>query len=106
MEAPLSSEELVTIHVCPDTGEEMVFESLLRDAGIAFVLRPWGLSNFIGGAQIGGGLAPIEVCVAPEDADTARALLADLETAIVEPTDELAEDPDAREMEELPEDAG
>jgi len=73
--------ELVTVLSTIDPGLIAVAGSLLRSAGIPFVSEVDGIVDLFGWGRLGGcnpitGLPRLRV--APQDADDARALLADL----------------------------
>lgn len=81
---PLGHFELVTVLATVDPGLIAVAESLLRSADIPFVSEVNGIVDLFGWGRLGGCnpiTGPPRLRVAPQDADDARALLADLGTA-------------------------
>jgi hypothetical protein len=72
-----TSEELVRVYICHNPAELPVVESLLIEAGIRYLVKGAELQGLIGGGQTGGTnlVAPLELCVFPQDAEATRALL-------------------------------
>jgi hypothetical protein len=74
--------ELVTVLWSADTTLLPIAESILQSAGIAFITTNEGLRTRF---AYGVGVGPVGIQVAADDADDARALLADLEDSEPDP---------------------
>lgn len=74
--------ELVTVLVTTDMGELMIAKSLLEAEGIRYLAKGEGLQHLFGYGSIGAGynllVGPVQVQVAAEDAEDARALLREI----------------------------
>lgn len=85
---------LVSVLAASSEGQRLLAESILRDAGIEFVLKNYAAQHFIGLGQVGGGnliIGPVELLVAETDQETARALLSESDLGIRDPLSEAAE---------------
>ena len=73
-----SSGEMVTVLVVEEPTEQALAESVLREAGVPFVIRNAGVQHLVGGGQIGGvnvATGPPRIQVAASDALRANTLL-------------------------------
>lgn len=77
MTEPATSDPLVCIYTSPNQAEFLVVESLLRAAGIQFMVKGEMLQGLIGAGQIGGNniAVPLEIHVLERDAAAALKLL-------------------------------
>jgi len=83
--------ELVTVFKCGDDGRIALAKSLLRSAGIRFVVQNEAVQNLFGMASASFG-GPAEFQVDREDAVDAKALLRDLESPREKSRDVEADD--------------
>jgi len=78
------SDQPVTVFETADPGLVAVAKSLLDSAGIQYFAKGEALQNLFGWGQFGTGFSPIvgviQLQVAADDADDAKALLDDLRT--------------------------
>jgi hypothetical protein len=76
---PLPEQELVTVHEAGDPADVALVESLLADAGIAFVKQGDSLQDLFGAGRLGTGFSPIvgpiRFVVRADQAEAARELL-------------------------------
>jgi hypothetical protein len=82
-ERPDPNLELVTVFTTGDPADVMVAKSLLDDAGIEYFAKDEGVQDVFGAGRIGSGFnvmaGQVEIQVRPEDEDSARQLLLDLD---------------------------
>jgi Putative prokaryotic signal transducing protein len=78
--------ELVTVLASGDPGLMAVAKSLIQSAGIPFLVQGEGVQDLFGVGRIGSGFnvvtGPARLQVGADDADDARAVLADLITDV------------------------
>ena len=84
--SPHHDRDLVTVLASGDPGLMAVAKSLLRSADIPFLVQGEGVQDLFGVGRIGSGFnvvtGPARLQVGADDADDARAVLADLITDV------------------------
>ncbi len=82
-EKPDPNLELVTVFTTGDPADVVVAKSLLDDAGIEYFAKDEGVQDVFGAGRIGSGFnvmaGQVEIQVRPEDEESARQLLLDLD---------------------------